>query len=704
MGDSGVSPYRAHGELVLLRERTEGAAAPKLDIPSIPSWAEPDVRRKEEIILELQARVSAIGIPQVHPFWGCRHRVLLPANQERLLEALSPVQESLARLISANAGLADALGLSGPAGRPESEGLCLAARKAMAAPDLAGVHIRSQEWRTRWEEVDALARGGSELARLRERYDPVLAPEAWTQDLVETRWTLDTKGRSWLRLLSGEYRQAKNRLAGLCRGSLPAGADAKVELVDAVAEFQRLQVLIRRHEPLGQGLFGSRWQGEGSDWAALSPLTAWLTELYDDVDAGRVPEGIIDFLAGDSPVGGLEPLVAAVEEAGREHGRNTGNLVQVLDLDVAKRFGAGPGLDDQPFDTQKEALDAWSERGNDIHDIVSFNNISDTCRNEGLDAVLAAAESWPPAGDHLLDAFHLAWFEGLLERALGEREALAAFDGNSHQQVVDRFRDLDALSLRHNRARLALAHWEELPRQEGGGQLGVLRREFQKRRRHLAIRQLIERAGNAVQAVKPVFMMSPLSIATYISPGSLKFDLVVFDEASQVKPVDAFGAIMRSGQAVVVGDSQQLPPTSFFDSMAQGSEDDDGSVTADIESVLGLFSAQSAPGRMLRWHYRSRHESLIAVSNREFYNNSLVVFPSPDAERRESGLNYHLLPDTVYDRGGSRTNQLEAEAVARAVMEHARTHPALTLGVAAFSVAQMRAVLDQMELLRRENP
>jgi len=234
--------------------------------------------------------------------------------------------------------------------------------------------------------------------------------------------------------------------------------------------------------------------------------------------------------------------------------------------------------------------------------------------------------------------------------------------------------------------------------------LAVLKREFQKRSKHLPIRQLIARAGNAVQAVKPVFMMSPLSIATYIPPGSLKFDLVVFDEASQVRLVDAFGAILRARQAVVVGDSQQLPPTSFFDTMAQDNEEDEENNTSDIESVLGLFAAQSAPDRMLRWHYRSRHESLIAVSNQEFYKNSLVVFPSPDAERRDSGLKSHLLPDTAYDRGGSRTNQLEAEAVATSVMEHASKHPNLTLGVTAFSVAQMRAIQDAVEKRRRIDP
>ena len=154
-----------------------------------------------------------------------------------------------------------------------------------------------------------------------------------------------------------------------------------------------------------------------------------------------------------------------------------------------------------------------------------------------------------------------------------------------------------------------------------------------------------------------------------------------------MRPVDALGALIRADQAIVVGDSQQLPPTSFFNTIVEPDQDDEAeeSVTADMESILGLFDTQGAPSRMLRWHYRSRHESLIAVSNQEFYENGLVVLPSPDSDRQTLGLRYHHLPDTVYDAGRSRTNMGEARAVVDAVMRHAVEHPDLTLGVAAFS-------------------
>jgi superfamily I DNA and/or RNA helicase len=231
-----------------------------------------------------------------------------------------------------------------------------------------------------------------------------------------------------------------------------------------------------------------------------------------------------------------------------------------------------------------------------------------------------------------------------------------------------------------------------------------------KKTRHLPIRRLMEAAGAAVQAAKPVFLMSPLSVAAYLPPGGPTFDLVVFDEASQVRPVDALGSVLRGRQLVVVGDEKQLPPTSFFDTMVttegvtEGEEDGPGTnITQDMQSILGLCAAQGMLSRMLRWHYRSRHDSLIALSNREFYESALVVFPSPSRNQDGEGLSLSYLPETVYDRGATRTNPLEADAVAEAVLDHARTRPTLTLGVVAFSQAQKIAIEMRIEGLARKH-
>lgn len=361
---------------------------------------------------------------------------------------------------------------------------------------------------------------------------------------------------------------------------------------------------------------------------------------------------------------------------------------------------------DRPFQEQLEIVQGWRRSVASLRSLVAFNTIAAKCRSDGYDALVEVASTWDRAVERLVAAVQYTWFHALIDRSFGEREHLAVFSRESHEHTLAEFQRLDERVAEHNSAHLAKKHWDGLPHEQGGGQLAVLKREFEKKTRHLPIRQLMSRAGHAVRAIKPVFMMSPLSIANYLPPGSLDFDLVIFDEASQVRPVDALGALARGKQAAVVGDTRQLPPTSFFDSLAAGDDDDldEDAVTGDMESVLSLFSAQLAPDRMLRWHYRSRHESLIAVSNHAFYNDKLVVFPSPDASRDHAGLRLHHLPDSVYDRGKTRTNHIEARAVADACMVHARTEPELSLGVAAFSVAQMRAIEDELEILRRQDP
>ncbi len=165
------------------------------------------------------------------------------------------------------------------------------------------------------------------------------------------------------------------------------------------------------------------------------------------------------------------------------------------------------------------------------------------------------------------------------------------------------------------------------------------------------------------------------------------------------------GAIARGTQTVVVGDSKQMPPTNFFaKSVEMSDEEADESATADIESILGLMEASGAPDKMLRWHYRSRHDSLIAVSNDQFYDNKLLIFPSPGVNTHARGLRFCYVPEGVYDRGGSRANLIEAQVVAEAVMEHAQNTPHLTLGVVAFSSAQRDVIMLEVERLRRERP
>nr|MBC8281614.1 DUF3320 domain-containing protein [Chloroflexota bacterium] len=700
VGESGVTPFQAAGELLA----SSGISSPEMPISDINQWSQAEYRRKRGLVEELQARVTAMGPPKEHPFWGTRLKELLPAALDNLRAKLETYRTALQAMSSPIDRLVQTMWLSEPIKLAESDQLAAAARRAADAPDLENVDPKHSHWTEHPEDIRSLIASGTAMAELKAEYGSSLQTHAWEEDLAADKLVLENQGAKLWRFLSSDFRQTKERLAGLQTTGGRTGVKEMLAMVVAVQSHQYNESIFDGHGSLGTELFGSRWKGVGSDWAQLNTATEWLLELHSDVSAGFMPSGLLNYLSWGPVSTQLTEMATRVEDAATDLRRAASDVSTALNLDVFRRFQQPGDLADQPFDLQLQLPTDCLPRMEAIHDVVRLNVQGAVCQDEGLQGMLETAYQWSTGENALRDSYDRAWFEGIWDRALRERTQLRSFDGPAHEQIRESFQDLDRRILEHNRAKLAQAHWERMPRNQGGGQLAVLRRQFEMRRRHLPIRQLLERAGNPIQAIKPVFMMSPLSIAAYLSPGSIKFDLVVFDEASQVKPVDALGAVMRSGQVVVVGDSQQLPPTPFFETAGQVEENSEDELTSDIESILGLFAAQNAPTRMLRWHYRSRHDSLIAVSNQEFYGGGLVLFPSPDAGRQDAGLFYHHLPETVYGRGTTSTNPLEAQAVARAVMEHARAKPELSLGVAAFSMAQTREVLDQLDALREADP
>ncbi|QEW00351.1 DUF4011 domain-containing protein [Microbacterium caowuchunii] len=236
-------------------------------------------------------------------------------------------------------------------------------------------------------------------------------------------------------------------------------------------------------------------------------------------------------------------------------------------------------------------------------------------------------------------------------------------------------------------------------------QTTLVHREAEKKKRHLPVRELIADARDVIQAIHPVFMMSPLAVSQYL-PADIQFDVVIFDEASQVPPGDAINCIYRAGAVIAAGDQKQLPPTSFF-AAAQSSDDDldaDEDLANDYESLLDLMkSSGSFTSIGLRWHYRSRHEHLIAYSNNSFYEDRLVTFPGALADVPDAGVKF-LKADGVYRRSQGQDNPKEAQFVADRVIHHLDTRPGRSVGVVAMSTAQRDAILNALVMKRAERP
>ncbi len=532
--------------------------------------------------------------------------------------------------------------------------------------------------------------------------------------LPSDRSLVEKKGRD-VRLCLQAVRQAITELCSILGVDSPADLAALEKLIRAVKNALTLvayrskwwRYLSKKYRQARRQIVALCEAHSSTSYKGMTDVTAAAAAILGvlEVNSEELSKRVEDLLNRQQGRTALQHAIEEVEMSQDEYLRMAQRAMQTVELDELMRFGDG-GLSVVAFELQDALFRAWEKDAARLQEMVSWNHLTSRMKEQELTPVIEIAKTWKPAAEHLVDLLDQTRYRLLIEKAMHERPELAGFDGRTHSHVVQKFRDLDKRLLDLNRAYLARKHWERLPHRTGAGQLAILRHEFGKKRRHRPIRQLMLDAGQAIQAIKPIFMMSPLSVAAYIPPGSVQFDLVVFDEASQVRPADAFGAILRGKYAVVVGDSRQLPPTGFFDKMGmidEEQEKDWDAGASDLESILDLFSAQGAQQVMLRWHYRSRHQSLIDVSNREFYEDKLIVFPAPEKTRQGLGLIFRHLPDTAYERGKA-VNRDEAAIVAQAVMEHARKHPDLTLGVASFGMAQMRAIQEQLEILRHRDP
>ncbi|MDX6758075.1 MULTISPECIES: DUF4011 domain-containing protein [Streptomyces] len=296
-----------------------------------------------------------------------------------------------------------------------------------------------------------------------------------------------------------------------------------------------------------------------------------------------------------------------------------------------------------------------------------------------------------------------AWAD--LELAADPR--LGTTRATDRDDLVARFRELDSALAEHARATVVRACDGRRPRTTADSGAALLKREGEKKSRHKPVRELLDTARDTVRLIKPCFMMSPLTVSRFL-PSDLAFDVVIFDEASQVLPQDAMNCIYRGRALIVAGDQKQLPPTAFFSS--SGDEDEDASGDEEqpdrFESVLDLCKASGLlPSLSLRWHYRSRHEDLIAFSNREFYDESMTTFPGAHAEGDDVGVAFFRAQEGSYRPGAAaRNNPGEAAAVARRVIHHFTTRKGRSLGVVALSQSQAVAIQDAVDAARRSRP
>lgn len=358
----------------------------------------------------------------------------------------------------------------------------------------------------------------------------------------------------------------------------------------------------------------------------------------------------------------------------------------------------------------EEALHALSR----LHEWIVLSDTLCRCREVGLTGFIEALGSTSArmASKAFEKRVYTLWTNRVMERT----PALQLFTPERRTERTERFRQLDQrireTALAHVKA-IAAEPARNITRAQTNlstsSEVGVLRRELQKRKRIKPLRKLFAEIPRVLQALKPCMLMSPLSVSTFLKPGGISFDLVVFDEASQLPTAEAIPAILRAEQVVVAGDEKQLPPTSFFDATVIFDEDGPEETDEELEPLESLLDDCVAVNPVflptyLRWHYRSRDERLINFSNHYFYNNALVTFPSATTSNDGKGVHHVYVPDGVWDRGRSRTNRREAQRVAELVVEQFERFPDRSIGVVAMNSTQREAIEIALNEMIEQRP
>ena len=693
IGQSGRTPYHVMGQVLKLHADNIKPLSERLDTPG--EWTAEQLRIAEHSVDRAAAATKKLAIsPAAHPWRGAIGDLLTPFDADRLREAVEAAGRHIAALSAPLGAVREILGSTVGYQLEDIPRIASGLRHLARMPSEGRVTLLHPAWRSNRERISSLYDRGCQWSDLRAELGKQVSDVVWRMELQPVRRTIAVFGQSTLRVLRGEYRRAIAELNSVCRSSPPKAYADRVRLLDELIVAQEARRWLADEASFAETVLGDLWAGEDSSWPKIQALIVWVAQS-EEVLAGINPLRA-EVISASVP---WEALANEIENSGADLRSAIARLVSLTGAEPAPILGATT-WETAPITDLTSVIHGWRASLDLFNDWVGAREALDLVRAVGLELIASGLYDGSLEPSMARSKTDLLLAEALWRRAQSDDPVVDQIDGTQRSECVDSFRILDRKRIENSRSEVLGRYLTQRPT-GSAGEMGIIRAEIGKKRRHLPIRRLLERAATAVQKIKPVFLMSPLSVAQFLPPGRTEFDVLVIDEASQVPPEDALGAVARARHIVVVGDDKQLPPTNFFrmlindDDEPQDDEAPPGR-TRDFESILTLARARGMPERMLRWHYRSRHPSLIALSNHACYAGSLLLPPSPHLANDGLGLSLVRTPAGHYDRGGTGRNQVEARVVVEHVERHLREHPEQSLGIACFSVAQRDAIEDAL--------
>ena len=724
VGPSGYSVFRATSELIGLRD--EVSLAIRRDV--VTDSSDEKLRELDDLADRLATAADAVGPLREHPLRACRRADWTP----RLAGEMTTASETLVRttndLDNAWRSVAEKLDASdspAPTRRLVAtvlESLDQAARSLGPPREL----IVTPDW-------EAFERDVADVFEVKRRRDDLRTDlrreyrEAFfdLDPLVEIA-AIDEAENAWFVVSWFKCRAVRKKFAVYRTGGTPKDTTALRAAFDKLAEIRRLDRDLAHPRHIAPALLGLHWEGGEGEIERAEQVVAWtrtfraaLRDIRDQAENDAVGDAMRDrlvTLATDDRerlAVGASLYDAFVTLRDRHDSASTSKaaLASLLDLDESVAWGDDA---DSGFDVVRKAAEQLIPQIPAISDWCHWRATRDQAVTRGLESIVDAAERDEIAPDHIRRTSRRAVLEEWLTQAIDGDELLRRFNSNEHERKIAEFSRIDDTLIKLAGRVVAARAAQRVPqfssKASDTSEVGILRREMRKKRAHMPLRKLFRSLPDLLPRLKPCLLMSPLSVAQYLDPKHFHADVVIFDEASQIPVWDAIGALARGAGAVVVGDSKQLPPTSFFSKSTDSDEDDEASDLAvqEVESILDECVASNFPTSRLLWHYRSRHEDLIAFSNHHYYDNRLLTFPAAVGTADDLGVSLRYLADGVYDRGKSATNRREAEAIVAEVVTRCLAsgdpESKSSIGVVAFSAAQQRLIEDLLDAARLEHP
>lgn len=640
-----------------------------------------------------------------HPWRFARPDVILPSDENEIKSLLNQSIDTIRSIEHDQKLLSELTGVSKALNRNELDEYLDYAQMIADSPIIEREVLDNPVWDGPNPEAEAILKNLKELEVKTKNF----SSDILEKNLTHIRDNFKNNSSKHLKFLSGDYKKKKKEIQAFYTNEPPEGDETLIKDLENLIECQNIRNELNTMDFQAKNYFGSGWMGPETRYEDLYSFYSFMRKLRKILKQGKISPNSLDIISRGPDRENIERIIDDIRTQHKGLQKILEDLQNILKMDLLSVFETD--LYSVSFDYLIAQMELFERETPKLLLWSQFISVKKDLP-EITEPIIHLVETDLLDPDDIVPAFKANFADNLLKLVFHEVKFLSSFVGDIHQSKIQKFRELDKELLILNRKRIAHLISIKKPgiqdKISPNSELGILLSEFNRRRRHMPIRKLLSEAGGLIQQIKPCFMMSPLSVAQFIDPhhaGNLMFDVIVFDEASQVKPEDALGAFLRGKKLVVMGDTRQLPPTSFFDSMVDLEKEEDYEISTlkDMESILHLCKG-SFPSKMLRWHYRSRHESLIAVSNEIFYDNQLLVYPSPCSNSEELGLKFSSQPDSVY-AGQSSGNVLEAKSVVKHVVEHFKKYGnSKSLGVGTFNQNQRRLIEDYLEIELKQNP